>query len=377
MEKAKAEYIIVTDEDTGEQKQAQMIPPEPEGSDPGGITLEEKKKIAKNETLDIEVQQTGSQITATYTFDEIMTAYSVGRDVRARFNSDNFSGKEIIMQKTGNSVDKIEFAGTMELSGKLIFLQLECSNQDEWELFSKQYIESSEYYSAIEDGAGAHNSIYRGKNLGTSVTAEQFARIVDGTFRDLFIGDYWTISGVKYIIADFDYMYNVGDTPTTKHHIVVIPEKNMYNNVMNDTNTTEGGYVASKMYTEGLDNALTSFKNAFGESHVLTYKNLLTTAAGSGFPTNWAWQSRQIDLMSEAMVYGQVAWRKNGYDVGCQKSQLSLFKHRHDMIQVEHNWYWLRDVFSELAFALVYNSGSANYDIASYSGGVRPFALIG
>lgn len=163
MEKVKAEYIIVTDEDTGEQKQAQMIPPEPEGSDLGGITLEEKKKIAKNETLDIEVQQTGSQITSTYTFDEIMTAYSAGRDVRARFNSDNFSGKEIIMQKTGNSVDKIEFAGTMELSGKLIFLQLECSNQNEWELFLKQYIESNDYYLAIEDGAGAHNSTYRGK----------------------------------------------------------------------------------------------------------------------------------------------------------------------------------------------------------------------
>lgn len=377
MEKVKAEYIIVTDEDTGEQKQAQMIPPEPEGSDLGGITLEEKKKIAKNETLDIEVQQTGSQITSTYTFDEIMTAYSAGRDVRARFNSDNFSGKEIIMQKTGNSVDKIEFAGTMELSGKLIFLQLECSNQNEWELFSKQYIESNDYYLAIEDGAGAHNSTYRGKNLGTSVTTEQFERITDGTFRDLFVGDYWTINEVKYVIADFDYMYNVGDTPTTKHHIVVVPERSMYSHVMNDKNTTEGGYVASKMYTEGLDSALTSFKNAFGESHVLTYKNSLTIAASGGAPRNWSWQSRQIDLMSEAMVYGQTAWRRNGYDVGCQKSQLSLFKHRHDAIQVERSRYWLNDVCSDSYFACVTGYGFADDANAYGSYGVRPFVLIG
>lgn len=376
MEKVKAEYIIVTDEDTGEQKQAQMIPPEPEGNDLGGITMEEKEKIAKNETLDIEVQQTGSQITATYTFDEIMTAYSAGRDVRARFNSDNFSGKEIIMQKTGNSVDKIEFAGTMELAGKLIFLQLECSNQDEWELFSKQYIESSEYYLAVEDGAGEHNSIYRGKNLGTSVTSEQFERIADGTFKDLFIGDYWTIGDVKYMIADFDYMYNVGDTSLTKHHLVVVPERNMYNYIMNDTNTTEGGYVASKLYTEGLDNALASFKGAFGESHVLTYRNLLTNAVESGIPTNWSWQSRQIDIMSESMVYGQTAWRKNGYDVSCQKSQLSLFKHRHDMIQVGRSWHWLRDVCSDTSFASVYLSCAA-YRTASSFAGVRPFALIG
>ena len=229
----------------------------------------------------------------------------------------------------------------------------------------------------VEDGAGSHNSIYRGKNLGTAITDEQFVNIANGTFKDLFVGDYWTINGVKYMIADFDYMYNVGDIALTKHHIVVVPERNMYSHVMNDTDTTEGGYVASKMYTEGLNDALVSFKNAFGESHVLTYKNILSTAISGGVPSNWAWQSRQIDIMSEAMVYGQNAWRRNGYDVGCQKSQLSLFKYRHDMIQVERSWFWLRDVSFSTHFSVVNYLGHANYSGASGSGGVRPFALIG
>lgn len=295
-----------------------------------------------------------------------MEAYSAGRDVIARYNSELYSGTELVMQKTGNSVNRVEFVGTMELSDKLIFLHLECNNQDVWKLISKQYLEASNYYLAVEDGAGAHNSIYRGKNLGTTITDEQLENIANGTFRDLFIGDYWTINGVKYMIADFDYMYNVGDTALTKHHIVVVPERNMYNHVMNDTNITEG-----------LDNALTSFKNAFGESHVLTYKNLLTTAVSGGVPSSWAWQSRQIDLMSEAMVYGQNAWRRSGYDVGCQKSQLSLFKHRHDAIQVGRGWYWLRDVYSAANFADVSYRGIADNAGASYSGGVRPFALIG
>lgn len=377
MKEVKAEYLIGEIEETGEEVHARMIPPEPEGEDLGGITHDEREKIAKNETFEVEVTQTASEIVATKTYNEIMEAYSAGRDVIARYNSELYSGTELVMQKTGNSVNRIEFVGTMELSDKLIFLHLECNNQDVWKLISKQYLEASNYYLAVEDGAGAHNSIYRGKNLGTTITDEQLANITNGTFRDLFIGDYWTIGGVKYIIADFDYMYNVGDTALTKHHIVVVPERNMYNHVMNDTNTTEGGYVASKMYTEGLDNALVSFKNAFGESHVLTYKNILTTAVGSGVPTNWAWQSRQIDLMSEAMVYGQTAWRKNGYDVGCQKSQLSLFKHRHDMIQIGRNWYWLRDVYSAANFAYVGGDGIASYYRASNSCGVRPFALIG
>lgn len=377
MKEVKAEYIVSEDKETKEEVHVRMIPPEPEGEDLGGITHDEKEKIAKNETFEVKVTQTASKIVSTKTYSEIMEAYSVGRDVIARYNSELYSGTELVMQKTGNSVNRIEFVGTMELSDKLIFLHLECSNQDVWKLISKQYLEASNYYLAVEDGAGSHNSVYRGKNLGTTITNEQLVNIVNGTFKDLFVGDYWTINGVKYMIADFDYMYNVGDNALIKHHIVVVPERIMYSHVMNDTNTVEGGYVASKMYTEGLNNALTSFKDAFGESHVLTYKNLLTNAVRNGMPTNWSWQSRQIDIMSEAMVYGQFVWRRNGYDVSCQKSQLSLFKHRHDMIQAVRSWYWLRDVNSDTYFAVVSGSGIADYNDASISYGVRPFALIG
>ena len=53
--------------------------------------------------------------------------------------------------------------------------------------------------------AGVHNSIYRGKPLGSTVTAAQYAEIAAGTFKDLYIGDYWTIGGVNYRIAAFDY----------------------------------------------------------------------------------------------------------------------------------------------------------------------------
>lgn len=377
MQEVKAEYIISKDDVTDEEVHVRMIPPAPEGKDLGGITHEEREKIAKNETFEVEVTQTTSGIVSTKTYSEIMEAYSAGRNVIVRYNSESYSGTELVMQKTGNSVNRIEFVGTMDLSDKLIFLHLECSNQDVWNLISKQYLEASNYYLAVEDGAGAHNSIYRGKNLGTTITDEQLTNIANGTFKDLFVGDYWTINDVKYIIADFDYMYNIGDTALTKHHIVVVPERNMYNHVMNDTDTIYGGYIASKLYTEGLDNALASFKDAFGESHVLTYRNLLTNAVANGTPSNWSFESRQIDIMSEAMVYGQIAWRKNGRDMGCQKSQLSLFKHRHDMIQVGRVWYWLRDVFSMTGFSIVNSSGFADYNVASRSYGVRPFALIG
>lgn len=229
------------------------------------------------------------------------------------------------------------------------------------------------------NNAGIHNAIYRGKNLGTSLTAAQSTAIRNGTFEDIFVGDYWTINGTQYLVADCDYMLRCGDADLTTHHVLVIPAGSLYSSVMNDTNITTGGYVGSKMYKSGLDQALTKVKTDFGEGHILTYKNLLVNAVANGIPSNWAWYSRQIDLMNEEMAYGTRAWSQatqNGYDTGCQKSQLSIFKHRHDLIHIRDAWYWLRSVRSASNFCNVGYYGNANDDGASYSGGVRPFFLV-
>ena len=65
------------------------------------------------------------------------------------------------------------------------------------------------------NNAGAHNAIYRGKNLGTSVTTAQYNAIKAGTFDDLYIGDYWVINGVTWRIAAFDYYLRCGDSDLT------------------------------------------------------------------------------------------------------------------------------------------------------------------
>ena len=51
------------------------------------------------------------------------------------------------------------------------------------------YLESRDDLLRImtSPNAGAHNAIYRGKYLGTSVTAAQYAAIAAGTFDDLYI----------------------------------------------------------------------------------------------------------------------------------------------------------------------------------------------
>ena len=79
--------------------------------------------------------------------------------------------------------------------------------------------------------------------------------------------------------------------------------------------------------------------------------------------------------MNQAMVYGHVAWAGNGYDVGCDKSQIALFQARPDLIVNRENW-WLRDVQSSALFCYVGDGGHAGYWGAPVVIGVRPAFLI-
>lgn len=233
--------------------------------------------------------------------------------------------------------------------------------------------------NVLADGAAAHNCIYRGKNLGTSVTAEQYAAISSGKFTDLYIGDYWVIKGVTYRIAAFDYYYNCGDTNFTKHHVVIVPDTSLYKAQMNTSNVTTGGYTGSAMYKSNLAQAKTTIKAAFGSAHVLTKRELLTNAVNGNTPSGWAWFDSDVELMNEVQAYGSVAWGAhdgNGYNVASGDGQFPLFMFDRTKLHNRED-YWLRDVASATNFSNVHNLGGANGYYASYSRGVRPAFCIG
>ena len=229
--------------------------------------------------------------------------------------------------------------------------------------------------------ADMHRNIFRGKNLGTTITAAQKAAISTGTFDDLYIGDYWVIGGVTYRIADMDYWYNCGDTAFTKHHLVIVPDTYMYNSVMNDTNTTEGGYVGSKMYTEGLTQAKTTIQTAFGEL-LLTHREYLVNAVTSGYPSAGAWFDSTVELMNEIMVYSSYIYTPGNTGTvtptrfTINKQQLAIFALNPKMINIRHA-IWLRDVASSATFASATGNGYSAYNSASTSFGVRPVFAIG
>lgn len=233
--------------------------------------------------------------------------------------------------------------------------------------------------NVLADGAAAHNCIYRGKNLGTSVTAEQYAAISSGKFTDLYIGDYWVIKGVTYRIAAFDYYYNCGDTNFTKHHAVIVPDTSLYKAQMNTSNVTTGGYTGSAMYKSNLAQAKTTIKAAFGSAHVLTKRELLTNAVNGNTPSGWAWFDSDVELMNEVQAYGSVAWGAhdgNGYNVASGDGQFPLFMFDRTKLHNRED-YWLRDVASATSFSYVDGYGRADNSNASGSGGVRPAFCIG
>ena len=290
----------------------------------------------------------------------------------------------------------------------------------------------------IQNNAGFHNSIYRGKNLGAYVTDEQWDAIKAGTFDDLFIGDYWektasytyykltadtaavegktyyadingtaldeqpetgadiseagycelvtvTNQKINYRIAGFDYLIGNGDANTTAHHAVIVPDTNILSAQMNKTNTTEGGYVGSDFYTgnngnPGLAAAKIAVNAAFGSEHILSHKVYLDNAVTSGRPSAGAWYASTVELMNEHMVYGGKFFEHANSGTiptiyAVEKGQLPLFAHEHSRIGNRGNW-WLRSVVSGSYFANVTYIGNANYNVASFAFGVRPYFAI-
>lgn len=213
-----------------------------------------------------------------------------------------------------------------------------------------------------------HNMIYRGQNLGATLTDAQHTALSSGNFTDLYLGDYWTksvtipdfyelttaqpsdwttnytsyytksgntytaVTGssaptwaantyytksvptqtvtLKAVIADFDTFY-AGYASTyagiNAHHAGVIVTG--FNNVVwNKTNSTAGGYVSSLIHKWLVGSVLPQLETWFGSAKVLSHQKLLTNAITGDAASGWAWSSQKISLLSECQLYGMKVW---------------------------------------------------------------------
>lgn len=217
----------------------------------------------------------------------------------------------------------------------------------------------------------SHRMIYRGKNLGTSFTTEQSQAVQNGTFTDMYVGDYWVINGKTRRIGDIDYFIHCGDNVDLGHHLLIVDDgvdlaaDGSTTHFMNDTDTTAGGFKGSKMWQTTIPNKiLPDITTAFG-SHLLTHREYISNAVDNGVPTGGEWVDTTYNIFNEAMYYGTIVNGANSggsglYNTGCSKNQIKLFML--DQSSMNRRVYiWLRNVVSASNFAFVNVRGHAGW----------------
>jgi len=232
--------------------------------------------------------------------------------------------------------------------------------------------------------AGSHNGVFRGKDITANVTdGSFFTNIKNGTFKDIYIGDYFTktVNGTAFVfrVAGLDVYLHRGSTEFTSHHAVIVPDGIFGKFQMNSSNTTAGGYVATAMYTNVLPTWAGYLATAFG-SNLLTNRELLTNAISGENPSNWSWYDSKINLLTseEAVGHGGfgMSGTNYGFNVGIAYGQLPLFRLAPEFICNREVW-WLRNVTSAADSAVVNYNGRLSDDGASNTWGLRPRFLLG
>ncbi len=300
-------------------------------------------------------------------------------------------------------------------------VEVECPNSDtmaEWDYnawkLKLSYVESnskctlkftsgmskSDYEEYIKSGVALRRNTYRGKNI-TDLwrSGDLYKQIEDGTFADIYVGDYIEsdktvtvgdkVNRITWIIADLDNYLGSGDNSGgfQQHHVTVISEGSLGLAQMNAEAKTEGGYAGSEMYTKTLPDILKNLVEPDftkdGVSHVLTYRNGVSTSVIDGISSWWLWQERKIDLMSEVNVYGYSIMSSSSYDIGIDSRQYAIFQLKPEFVNrsVRGNariWYWLKGLNGSTKFVAATGNGFPNLEEANFSDySIRPRFLIG
>ena len=269
-----------------------------------------------------------------------------------------------------------------------------------------------------------HNSHYRGINLISDGHFANMAALLTAIraqdWSDIYIGDYveltFTYEGasrtVKFYVGEIDKFYKVGNTSLETHHLVMVTGNLGINQVMNDSNTTAGGYVGSKAHTVTLP-ALYAILNPLFNNAILTHREHLSNTVlsaqtvslslddGNGavtyscnnFPvyssgdpntpgcvTAGNWYDCNLVLMSEIEMFGSNRFASSGMDdLMCPEGQIAAFKYNRNLQTLNRTINtWLRNVNSASRFCYCLNYGYSYRTVATNSDlRLRPRFLIG
>ena len=289
------------------------------------------------------------------------------------------------MIKNGSRINDKKFT--------LAYLSLKAMADGEGNLLDETYAQNVDVNCVVEaqNNAAFHNSIFMGRDITEKYTnGSLYTKISNGTFEDIFVGDYFTASyaGANKIfrIAGFNSLYNQGDSNVlTRNHAVIVPDEPLVNAVMNTSNASTNGYASMPVRSGAIATINTNLNTTFS-GHLITKRELLCNktssdvssgmTATSGSSSSWAWYDSKSDLMTEMELYGTSIFNTSGHDVASGYSQYPLFALAPEFISMGYD-YWLRGVANSAKFTICRSDGRADMENASVSAGIRPRIVIG
>ena len=264
--------------------------------------------------------------------------------------------------------------------------------------------------------AAYHNANPRGKNLGSSLTAAQISAISDGTYNDLYVGDYWQFSNVPYSWEDEN-----GDTQSGTYsgtmrimdvnylglgsgsrHVLVMPDAYLYYHRFTEAVELDeaqaelkaNGYATSYMRRVGLNRATAIFEACFGADHILEYTDFLTRGLdNNGKSTSYVNNNYALSDRPLCRVELPTIFMLTGHDMGLSErnntrpgswrgyfwKQMALvnFAKRYGESASTQNFAYSQDNFNTTGICILYVDPNGIYIFgATQNHYVRPFALI-
>ena len=271
-------------------------------------------------------------------------------------------------------------------------------------------------------GAAFHNSIYRGKELGSMSNVVDCPSgriygpsIVNGSFDNMFIGDYWTGTCGSYIydpdldktmyfvIAGFDYFLNRGDVANShtldEHHVVLLcmfKERCIECKAHLNTSTQNAwGYYQIKnansldQETHGIGAYLGGLTySGGGIKSEATWYDSYTNTVTNNIPSAGAWYETKCDLLTEEQVFGGKVLSAvntgstNVWNYSLSTAQFPIFRLAPWMIQRlamnSTNGIWLRDIYDSTHLCGVDKNGRPNkWSVTSTQGVVGYTCVLG
>lgn len=265
-----------------------------------------------------------------------------------------------------------------------------------------KYTNGNEIFDIADKIAGPtlRRNIWRGRNLGSAPTSEQKNNIANGTFKGLFVGDYWKDqNSITWRIVDFNYwplayMSYSNTINVAPPHLVIMPDSTIGDPKMMSPSTStpvNNGYGNS--YGRSSVNGSNSetrriIEQVFSNKAILRQKADFDNAISSdGTPIGYGIYIADIELPSECMIFGnQIASPISKYEltdgtigrfVDLTETQFAAFMLKPNLIASAERTgsssiYWLRNSAAKTKWVSVYGASRQSMETNELAG-IRPF----